>query len=333
MALKDLIKAVHGPSELIPSLDVHLRKLEAKPSNRADGWHPSAFCGSCARHEVLTQISPREFEPFTVDPKLRRIFDVGTQHHDWFQNEYLGPMGILWGRWQCSRCHDIRWGFMPEDRCGCAELGTSKVPSCAKWCLDKEASDAKGQYVWNELAIEERGGCRHCATWGQWLFKEVPIRVERDDLEKPIVGHSDGLLKLEHWTVFEMKSINDRGFGLLPEARDHHRNQAEIYGHLIQRGYVHGVPEGVKVPIPTHGMVFYANKNNSDLKEFPFKLDEERGRRLCSYPLIVEQAFRDEELPARHPDCKNIFADRAKKCEVQAECFGNKKTWKEIQNG
>lgn len=324
MSLSDLIRDVHGsePMALKPLLDVHMRKLEEYPSNRADGWHPSEFCDSCSRATILNKLLDKEV-PFEVGPRLRRIFDYGSALHEWYQNKYLGPMGILWGKWQCSRCREIEWGFMPNDRHDCEAGSFQNTYACRNHCSRDDGRGADAE------KIGERGGCLHCGKWGFWEFAEVPVLYQHPKLDKVIVGHSDGLVLLDCWRVLEMKSINDRGFNGLLGPKTGHRNQCEIYGGLIARGRVRAAPKNVEVPTPTGGLVLYMGKDKSVEKEFPFDLDDERYDRLMQYPHEVEAAMEEEELPPRHVECKNRGTGRAKACKVKSHCFGTK-DWDEL---
>lgn len=318
MSLRDIIRAAHKGETLRVQLEAFVGGLEALPSNREDGWHPSSFCDMCARHDVTSKLLAYSDVPFNVDAKLRRIFDTGNALHDWYQNKYLGPAGLLWGRWKCSRCHEVEWGFMPKDRHKCQAAESTSL--CQKIC-------AYGLAGCGTDVIDSRGGCNHCGIWGQWKYTEVPLRYEHPDLKGPIVGHSDGLVTDAPWSmdgtwsVFELKTINARGFGMLPEPKKGHRNQAEIYGRLLQKGKCPS-PEKVAVPKPERGVVFYVGKNTSEEKDFEFDLNEKLGDFLLSQPFAVDRAFKAEVLPDRHPECKSMFDARAKGCRVSSYCFG-----------
>lgn len=320
MSLKDIIRAAHKGEALRVQLEAFVGGLENLPSNRADGWHPSSFCDMCARHDVIFKIAGLKEKDDPITARLRRIFDTGSALHDWYQTKYLGPAGLLWGKWMCSRCHGVTWGFMPETKHECD--GAQYHYTCAKLCHDGPRPGER-----NVERVKARGGCNHCGIWGQWEYKEVPVLYEHRDLKVPIVGHSDGLVTDTPrsmngtWSVFELKSINNRGFDMLPEPKKGHRNQAEIYGRLLQMGMCKS-PESVVVPKPEKGIVFYVGKNTSEEKDFEFDLDQKRADYLLSQPFEVEKAFREQVLPERHGECVSMFASRAKACQVSSYCFG-----------
>lgn len=319
MSLEDLIRQVKGGDSLCAELDLFLKRLESRPSNRSVGWHPSEFVDMCARSSAISSALALVEEGDPIDPKLRRIFDTGTSLHGWYQNEYLGPMGILWGGWKCSRCHAVQWGFMPKGRHNCA--GAETTPACVKLC-------AYGVQPGTNL-IDARGGCLHCGIWGSWEFVEIPVKFRWScgSEEHVITGSSDGLILLGgDWYVWEGKTINVRGFNMLAESKSWHRRQAMIYGHLIRGGHV-DVPEGVRVPRPSHGMVFYIGKNDGDLKEFKFEFDDAinvEAEALVQAPVEFVRALVEKKLPEKHSECPSMFSVRSKACSNASYCWGSK---------
>jgi hypothetical protein len=134
MSLKDLIKKVHrvdlsvGPESLSDAIDIY---LSTRPEGsgltdeeREEGWHPSQFCGMCARAWVYQQLLKVEEPEFKIDPRLQKIFDIGTDLHSRYQNDYLRAVP-LWGKWECRNCGDIYWGLRPMDE-GCSFMHGSK---------------------------------------------------------------------------------------------------------------------------------------------------------------------------------------------------------------
>lgn len=313
MALKDLIRSIHGPVDILPALDIHLLKMSALPSNREPGWHPSEFHSTCPRQAVITKILDEPGGSDSIDGRLQRIFDTGTALHSWYQNRYFGPMGILWGGWKCSRCHGVKTGFMPKEKCSCVK-------------------DARCEAICGEAPGAQRGGCLNCGIWGSWTYQEIQLFLSSKqmtasgfEVEVSIVGHMDGLIFLANkWGVLEMKTINDRGFGMLPAPQEGHRNQVQTYMKLAQ--YVPGIERTMR---PTVGHVLYINKNNSDLKAFTLEPDEEFQNRVIKVPLQYEVAMAEGVLPVRIPECTSMMVKRAKACSVCSYCFGGR-TFQEL---
>lgn len=96
---------------------------------RAKGLHPSQIHGMCFREKIYSEylldvmsecpeISNIEFKE-DITATLQAKFDIGHAIHHWYQNKYLGPMGILKGGWACKKCDAYQEGFMPANVCSC----------------------------------------------------------------------------------------------------------------------------------------------------------------------------------------------------------------------
>ncbi len=333
MGLMDVIRSAHNGETVKTHLEVFVGKLAKSPSNRSAGWHPSEFCDMCPRQRVLVKRDGIKEKPFKVTPRLQRVFDVGSAMHAWYHDKYLGPAGVLWGRWKCSRCHRMEWGFMPRDKCECTyQTSIWADAGCDAICGDEH----KEGY---EKRQEKRGGCIHCGVWGGWVYEEVPVQKtflvdigHTDPREHIITGHCDGLVTMTPWSMkgpwvsLEIKSMHDRSFGFLKDAEEKHRKQALIYNRLIQLKHVPGLPQGVELPYPEKPVVLYLGKNTSEEKEFPIQASQKEADDLIDNPRQVEQALADDELPERHGECHSDFADRAKKCVAAEPCFAEETT-------
>ena len=113
------------------------------------------------------------------------------------------------------------------------------APSSAGGCL-RASYYARKQYERDTNAVDPRtrrifnnGDGVHdrlqgyLEEMGMLLMPEVPLRNN----EYNIQGHTDGFLKLSNNEIgiLEIKSINDRGFSGLKDAREDHKYQAMIY--------------------------------------------------------------------------------------------------------
>jgi hypothetical protein len=294
MALVDILQKVHGNAKLGVMID---QFLDASPGDyREPGWHPSEFCGICPRLFILNRLFGKPKQRHNAG--LQRIFDVGTALHSWYQNRYLGPMGILWGKWVCLKCGHITWGYMPKE----------------------------------EL-------CPGCRLPSLWDYREVPVKANLPDgLGSPIVGHSDGIIKMGalHY-LFEFKTINENGFTWLKGAKDAHIAQARIYAELVRQGCIRfGSFKGkVSAPKISGIIIVYACKNGRAdgspvEREFFIDLDEDAARAELKRPFIVEKAIADKELPERIPECVSLLKKPAKTCPMSSYCFGGK-TFKQLE--
>jgi hypothetical protein len=292
MGLKDILKAAFGPNDLGPSIDEFL--VKRPKDDRADGWHPSAFSGMCARRSLLEVIisgkMPDSIIPkssMVPDVKLERIFDVGKALHAWYQNEYFGKMGSLWGRWRSLSSDTVHWGFKPHG--------------------------------------------------GSWEYNEVPVKAALEGCTYPIVGRCDGIVFIRNeFRLLELKTINDRGFGKLSEAKPEHVVQAQIYAELICQGLIPGVPKQSELK-PLAGInILYINKNDSSEREFKLPLDQKLALRVLKQPVLYEVGLRMRVIPSREdcsPDCINPICYKAQQCPMKDACFrgtANEISWQDM---
>lgn len=170
MALNDILRAVHGPGELLPALDMFI--VQRKEEDRSGEWHPSGFCLMCAREQVLRVALKKPVREEIISPQTKRIWDIGTAIHSIYQNEYFGPMGILWGKWVCGSCELETWGFRPDGDCVRCRRGgrytygevpvKAKLPQCEKPVVGR--SDGilyvEGEWLVLEIKSINQDGCR-----------------------------------------------------------------------------------------------------------------------------------------------------------------------------
>lgn len=85
-------------------------------------FHVSSLYYMCPRCEVYKAVlTPDRLPQSSLDAITQARFDIGHAMHWWYQNKYLGPMGVLKGKWKCSRCEHIVNGLMPSvvcEKCG-----------------------------------------------------------------------------------------------------------------------------------------------------------------------------------------------------------------------
>jgi hypothetical protein len=253
-----------------------------------------------------------------VDLGMYRIFDVGHAMHRWYQEEYLGPAGVLYGNWQCSRCKAMyKNSTMPEGSCpscqwkmnGEGEPDGMTTSSCLNLCGGSlfpppAPSPAK---------MNERGGCVHCGKWGSWEFIEPKVAIP----EYNVYGHTDGLLvdpdsdDPEPYAVLELKTINSRRFWAITEPLAYHLKQVNLY------------MEGLKVD---KCCIVYICKDTNDQKEYWIEKDKKLVADLLGTLRRVDKCkegewwSHDKELPP-NTVCKTRKNARAKACPAVNQCF------------
>lgn len=324
---KDTVKQTLYPA-VVDAVDRFIVGREALPSHRAtDVWHPSELAGGlCARQIILMRRHNIPSPVWEVDTGLQRIFDIGHAVHQWYQERYLGPAGLLYGKWRCNRCHYVVEGLMPRDSCPHCQWGdghklTPKAcvdycGSAASWHTPKEATRVvatiKSQISRNPEEVEERGGCVHCARWGRWEYLELKVRIPSVN----IGGHTDGMLVVKPWSkdkpecIFELKTANERRFGAIRFNGVPERTLKQV------NIYMHGL--GAK-----RAVVVFVNKNNGEICEFQVEYTPELIEPELNNADLLERCLADDELevPPRVEECKSTRSSRAKGCPACDHCF------------
>lgn len=111
-----------GPGPLLTKLWDRLQTISKEErGGRDDGWHISSIAGLCPRELALRHLFPKPVGADDWEPRSLMRVNVGSACHGWWQNEYLGPAGILLGNWKCTgKCQKV-WtmSLMPGRRCEC----------------------------------------------------------------------------------------------------------------------------------------------------------------------------------------------------------------------
>jgi len=103
---------------IMRSVTEHLSIPEKKKFD--DYYHPSQMYDMCAVAEYFLRVMR---PPYLLDEfplKLGLMAAAGTRAHDHFQNNVLGPAGILFGDWFCIKCGTVQSEqFRPASDCKC----------------------------------------------------------------------------------------------------------------------------------------------------------------------------------------------------------------------
>lgn len=258
------------------------------PDYREPGFHPSGFSRWCAReaaYNILAAVSGDKVVYAKPAPSVSLRFQAGHATHNWWQSRLLGEMGVLYGKWQCSKC-----GHVHGDNDALIQM-PKKCVQCGKG--------------------------RH-AIW----FKEASIEIpaskvlgvkEEDltDLEKElfrIIGHYDGMLRIRGHPdmVAEIKSED-------PELWK--RRAGPESTHVIQ-GLIYAYASGVD-----YVAVMYVNKSSYDVKTYRVggvkKVINEQFKKIRDIRKAVK-TITPESLDRACPDSKHR---RSKACPFRNICF------------
>jgi hypothetical protein len=302
MSLRDTLRRMKGAGIISSIVDKY---LATRPDDfREAGWHVSQICMMCPRAKQLSVFFAKA-SPAPKDVFSERIFDLGKAIHSIYQNWYLGPAGVLWGKWECTVCQQVVWGLRPSMVC----------------CKD---SFWKYKEVPVRLPAVARVGDL------SWYQDAIAAGKKPEDIAQDIVGHSDALIwheDMQMWLSGEFKSCKSEVFQyqVASSPMESHERQSNIYGTLKGLGFIDGVPEGVEVPVPERKVILYVNKNTSEEREFLSPIDRdvayesffavtefEKGRQLGTLALMLD-------------DCRERGkkAPRAKRCSSESVCFAS----------
>lgn len=213
--------------------------LEKYIVNREDNYgvdehfHPSSMYYMCPRLEVLKRVIPPELMgPVKHDVVTRAKFDIGHAVHAWYQNVYLGPMGILKGRWFCRACGFVHGSssepvFMPK--------------TCGKTLEDGSLCDGSAfEYIECAVISEE---------WN-------------------IVGKTDGIITVDGTDyVVDIKTIDPDLFKKLSSPWPSNTFQIQIYMWLfgIKKGILLYVDKSSNGPSPVREfLIEHSSKTVND---------------------------------------------------------------------
>ncbi len=200
------IASYKGASILIDKLDAHLAGLSSIPNWR-DGTivYASETAYFCGRKKVLALLNPLP-EVTNVSNILKR--DRGTALHQFYQEKYLGPMGVLSGTWVCKKCGEKVEGVMPKELCKCSSV-------CNDTCH------------WRD----ESKDCRNCDKFTGYKYKETRVFHK----EYKLAGKVDGIISMppeEYVLEIKTKALNMEAFKTPFKA---HIFQLQVYLHLLEK--------------------------------------------------------------------------------------------------
>jgi CRISPR/Cas system-associated exonuclease Cas4 (RecB family) len=266
----------------------------------------------CPRAQILEQLVPKTDEPdeSDIDTRTQIIFDVGTALHEWWQEQYFGPMQVLKGKWRCPAC-----GYV-----------TSKMqtmPTHPHYCHEgtEDADGTPHEAASDPIAFGHNRS---------WKFDEVPVKSE----EWGIVGHSDGIYILGKGTLAEedvVLDIKTAGPSFWAGgARPYPSNifQLNIYMWLLGK---------------TKGVLLYVDKgacstNDVGCAEVIVDYNDTHRKDACAKIDLYRKAVEKKRLPGRLATCEfRPNGAKAKKCPYRKQCLSDKnaaileKQWGDVE--
>jgi len=330
-SLRALLKAAkrRDVSPLLPKLELWLTSAEADTHwdvdwGLKDHWHPSQVSkGICPRLEVIQSVvGAPVVEGSRVEAGLLRIFKLGDKIHEMYQQDILGPMGLLYGMWVDLKSVTHVWAW--KDSKGQRLDGEEEAIEAAKhgWLIVRSPEEGVEPFQVGFVMGTMPSTEELLPKLKRWRYLEYALY----DPQTGMAGHCDGLIVMPDGAlaILEIKSINTYGFDARKEARDDHLRQCLLYAHAARR---QPHPEDPKLPHLLvnprigHVVFLYVNKNNSLEKEFWVEFDGDVIRPLLADMEMVNESKELKTLPPRWKACASNQTKTALYCPHCDACF------------
>ena len=250
----------------------------------------------CVRRLAYTLLDP-SIKDKAKDAQILFKMDAGTSIHAWFQEEVLGPMRILEGHWECSRCGHVEVGTMPTSPC----LSKIKVLDLMsdKWVEQscKDVGIAKKEEGTTE-PTEEKIGMK-------WKFKEQRIVLNFHGIE--VTGRPDGIIIIVNGRLLEIKTTDSERFAALTGPKDYHIFQASVYAAEL------GFDEIVLMHIDQGDW--------SNIKAYPVEADPSAVVAIENACETISFLVKENDPLRALPTCNKRSAWKARECGCKDICF------------
>lgn len=128
------------------------------------------------------------------------------------------------------------------------------------------------------------------------------------------------IIKDELWLV-EVKSVNDRKFGMMYEANPDHKVQATLYLYLFEENLKKGTYSHIKELDQykeVKGLIFlYVNRNSGEIKEFDFYKEPDTYNAIVDKIDRLRPYLKAKELPPCEPE-------KCQYCPFKRRCKADK---------
>lgn len=268
-----------------PVVQLHYLKQQSDHEYRP-GFRASSMGYMCMREEVFKVLLPRPQIP--KDASIFGIFEVGHAIHHRWQNNILGPAGVLKGFWHCKTCGFKTDGFMPRDVC----------PECKsiRRCRSCNTRMKKGVYKKDHY-------CNKCQP-ESWEYEEYSVFNREYDIS----GHMDGILSIgTEQYVWDLKTINSNGFERRISKSPIREHEWQLQTYLWLKNMKKGI-------------IHYVNKDTSADKEFLIERNDSYRKTIIRRIESILKHREAKTLPD-HMVCSSKTCSRAKSCPWVKECF------------
>lgn len=281
--------------DLIERIHAFRQKQDANKKRAHDHLYVTDFAYKpCMRRLAFTLLRP-DIKDKARDAKILFKMDAGTAIHAWFQEEVLGPMGILSGKWECNRCGHVEVGTMPTSPC----MGTVNVLDALsdEW-VETPCKDVGLSHVENEEKKKNYVGMK-------WLFKEQRVVLNYHGIE--VTGRLDGVIVVMGDRLLEIKTTDSERFAQITGPKDYHVFQASVYA--AQQGF-------------KEIEILYVDQGDwSNIKAYPVMADPEALTFIENCCEIIRLLLDTKDPMRASAACKNRSAYKARECGCKNICF------------
>jgi hypothetical protein len=248
----------------------------------------------CPREYVLHYWDPKPTKKFNASAQMR--MQVGTDLHTYFQNNVLGPMGILWGEWFNTEEECWHEGFHPD-------------PEESIWAMQKQVGSP---WVFCEETVWDPKSRILGHLDGRVSKNKMEFLAKNLKLMKS--GLPEALKECEkvpddELVLCEIKSTGTFAFNGLTDVSkipDYNKMQASIYQKLS------GTSETI---------FLYVERDNLKLRGFSYEGESGWVKDAERKAHKIWESIRDETLPESMMPCSSPSDKRAKGCAYKKECW------------
>jgi hypothetical protein len=193
-----------------------------------------------------------------VGLRLQNIFDEGHYIHAKWQNR-LAAMGVLWGKWQCSRCGHTYFGERP--------------PRCHS-CLSGSIGYKEVNLYDDSLMISG-----HADGWVKDEQGEVLIEIKSVGI---------GTIRMENPALLASHATLDDAWSNIRHPFPTHIRQGQLYLELIRRMK----EEGIYETVPNEIVFIYEKKSDQSYKEFTVRANPSTVKPMLDMAFDIQRAVR-----------------------------------------
>lgn len=247
----------------------------------------------CPREFVFNYWEPKPNVSFKCENRL--MMHIGSVVHDYYQNQILGPMGILYGIWE-NEAGQVE-GYHPDP---VNVFWANKNRKPLKWrFVESRVKDTN-------LRIRGKYDGKVCKNKLDWFIENLKL-VKKDIFQafkesKSIEPGKLDLLEIKTCGTYPYEKLENGD-----EISNSYKMQSEVYMDLTK----------------TDSTAFlFMDRNTCKMISLRYDMDGKWVKEAYRKCKIVWESIRDEEFPDTMMACKTPDDGRSKKCVHNVMCWG-----------